>query len=107
MGRGGSWETYMKRAAVELGRACAETAAGMEAGRTGVREIRELAGAMKDLTALHAALEDTSAAPQSQVQVVFDRDAEESSPRLGGGAVNSSSYLRDLSLEPCGRSSRL
>ena len=26
--------------------------------------------------ALHAALEDTSAAPQSQVQVVFDRDAE-------------------------------
>lgn len=76
MGRGGSWETYMKRAAVELGRACAETAAGMEAGRTGVREIRELAGAMKDLTALHAALENTSAAPQSQVQVVFDRDAE-------------------------------
>ena len=76
MGRGGSWETYMKRASVELGRACAETAAGMEAGRTGVREIRELAGAMKDLTALHAALEDTSAAPQSQVQVVFDRDAE-------------------------------
>ena len=76
MARTTAWETYMKRAAVELGRACAETAAGMEAGRTGVRESRELAGAMKDLTALHAALEDTAAAPQSQVQVVFDRDAE-------------------------------
>ena len=77
MGRGGSWETYMKRAAVELGRACAETAAGMAAGKAGVREIRELAGAMKDLTALHAALEGTPAAPpQSEVQVIFDRDAE-------------------------------
>ena len=39
-----------------------------------VREIRELAGAMKELTALHAALGGNPAAPRSTVQVAFDEE---------------------------------
>ena len=65
----------MRRAAAQLSRACAETAAGMS-GQTGIREIRELAGAMKDLTALHAALEDAPAPVQSEIQICFDRSAD-------------------------------
>ena len=76
MGRTSAWETYMRRAAAQLSRACAETAAGMSGGQTGIREIRELAGAMKDLTALHAALEGKTDAPQNTIQVSFDRDGE-------------------------------
>lgn len=70
-----AWETHMKRAAAELSRACADAAAGMESGTTGIKEIRELAGAMKDLAALHAALEKPSAAPDGGVQVSFDHDS--------------------------------
>ena len=76
MGRSTAWSTYMRRAAAQLSRACAETAAGMSGGQTGIREIRELAGAMKDLTALHAALEGSSAPVQSDIQIRFDRAAD-------------------------------
>ena len=76
MGRTSAWETYMRRAAAQLSRACAETAAGMSGGQTGIREIRELAGAMKDLTALHTALEGTPDPVQSELQVCFDRAAD-------------------------------
>ena len=77
MGRTTAWETYMRQAAAQLGRACAETAAHMAENETAsVREIRELAGAMKDLTALHAALEGKESAPQNTIQVSFDRDGE-------------------------------
>ena len=68
-----AWERYMKRAAAQLSRACAETAANMSGGETAVRE---LAGAMKELTALHAALEGKTDAPQNTIQVSFDRDGE-------------------------------
>lgn len=71
-----AWERYMKRAAAQLSRACAETATNMSGGETAVREIRELAGAMKDLTALHAALEGKESASQNTIQVSFDRDGE-------------------------------
>ena len=71
-----AWERYMKRAAAQLSRACAETATNMSGGETAVREIRELAGAMKELTALHAALEGKESAPQNTIQVSFDRDGE-------------------------------
>ena len=66
MGRTTAWETYMRQAAAQLGRACAETANHMaENEAASVREIRELAGAMKELTALHAALGGNPAAPRS------------------------------------------
>ena len=74
MGRTTAWETYMRQAAAQLGRAC-ETAAHMAENETAsVREIRELAGAMKELTALHAALGGNPAAPRSTVQVAFDEE---------------------------------
>ena len=76
MARTTAWETHMRRAAEQLSRACAETAAHMSGDETAVREIRELAGAMKDLTALHAALEGKKSAPQNTIQVSFDRDGE-------------------------------
>ena len=68
MGRTTAWETYMRQAAAQLGRACAENETAS------VREIRELAGAMKELTALHAALGGNPAAPRSTVQVAFDEE---------------------------------
>ena len=75
MGRTTAWETYMRQAAAQLGRACAETAAHMAENETAsVREIRELAGAMKELTALHAALGGNPAALRSTVQVAFDEE---------------------------------
>ena len=75
MGRTTAWETYMRQAAAQLGRACAETGAHMAENETAsVREIRELAGAMKELTALHAALGGNPAAPRSTVQVAFDEE---------------------------------
>ena len=48
-----AWERYMKRAAAQLSRACAETATNMSGGETAVREIRELAGAMKEIGRAH------------------------------------------------------
>ena len=71
MGRTTTWETYMRQAAAQLGRACAETATNMASNETSIREIRELAGTMKDLTALHTALHGKTV-PQSKVQVSFD-----------------------------------
>ena len=50
MGRTTAWETYMRQAAAQLGRACAETAAHMAENETAsVREIRELAEKMFEL----------------------------------------------------------
>ena len=75
MGRTTAWEAYMRRAAAQLGRACAETASHMaDRETTSVRDIRELAGAMKELTALHAALHGGDAAQDNRVQVAFDRE---------------------------------
>ena len=76
MGRATAWEAYMRRAAAQLGRACAETASHMaDRETTSVREIRELAGAMKELTALHTALHSGEGTTQGHhVQVAFDRE---------------------------------
>ena len=77
MARTTAWETYMRQAAAQLGRACAETANNMASNEASIREIRELAGAMKDLTALHAALNGDPAAPQSHVQVTFGKEQKD------------------------------
>ena len=70
-----AWDTYMKRAAAQLSRARAETAEEMSGGQTGVREIRELAGAMKELTALRVALSSPEKClPRDAVQVSFDEE---------------------------------
>ena len=76
MARTTAWETYMRQAAAQLGRACAETASNMASNEASIREIRELAGAMKDLTALHAAL-GSGTAPQSHVQVTFGKEQKD------------------------------
>lgn len=78
MSRTTAWETYMRQAAAQLGRACAETAAHMAENETAsVREIRELAGAMKELTALYAALNNGASKPQNTVQVFFDKEQKD------------------------------
>ena len=76
MARTTAWETHMRRAAEQLSRACAETAAHMSGDETAVREIKELAGAIKELSALNASLKGKESAPQNTIQVSFDRDGE-------------------------------
>ena len=56
----------------QLSRACAETAAHMSGDEIAVREIKELAGAIKELSALNASLKSAAPPADSAVQVAFD-----------------------------------
>lgn len=76
MGKYTAWERYMKRASAQLSRACAEKAASMSGEETAVKDIRELAGAMKDLTALHTVLMPPEDTAQESIQITFDREGE-------------------------------
>ena len=69
MARTTAWETHMRRAAEQLSRACA---AHMSGDETAVREIKELAGAIKELSALNASLKSAAPPADSAVQVAFD-----------------------------------
>ena len=55
-----------------ISRACAETAAHMSGDEIAVREIKELAGAIKELSALNASLKSAAPPADSAVQVAFD-----------------------------------
>ena len=72
MARTTAWETHMRRAAEQLSRACAETASHMSGDETAVREIKELAGAIKELSALNASLKSAAPMADSTVRVAFD-----------------------------------
>ena len=72
MARTTAWETHMRRAVEQLSRACAETAAHMSGDEIAVREIKELAGAIKELSALNASLKSAAPPADSAVQVAFD-----------------------------------
>ena len=72
MARTTAWETHMRRAAEQRSRACAETAAHMSGDEAAVREIKELAGAIKELSALNASLKSAAPPADSAVQVAFD-----------------------------------
>ena len=72
MARTTAWETHMRRAAEQLSRASAETAAHMSGDEIAVREIKELAGAIKELSALNASLKSAAPPADSAVQVAFD-----------------------------------
>ena len=76
MARTRAWETHMRRAAEQLSRACAETAAHMSGDETAVREIKELAGAIKELSALNASLKGKAPPRDSAVQVMFDQSSD-------------------------------
>ena len=65
MARTTAWETHMRRAAEQLSRACAETAAHMSGDEIAVREIKEL-------SALNASLKSAAPPADSAVQVAFD-----------------------------------
>ena len=62
----------MRRAAEQLSHACAEPAAHMSGDEIAVREIKELAGAIKELSALNASLKSAAPPADSAVQVAFD-----------------------------------
>ena len=66
MARTTAWETHMRRAAEQLSRACAETAAHMSGDEIAV------AGAIKELSALNASLKSAAPPADSAVQVAFD-----------------------------------
>lgn len=70
------WDKNMKKATDHLSRACAIAAEDLAENTAGIRDIRELAAAMKDLTALHGALAPYYAALGEMVEVSFDTDGE-------------------------------
>ena len=77
MARTSVWETHMRRAAEQLSRACAETASCMTGGETAVKEIKDLAAAMKELTAMHTARKKSGAPPAEKTGGVLHVRFEE------------------------------
>ena len=72
MARTPAWESHMRRATEQLSRACAEAASQMSGGSTSVKEIKDLAAAMKELTAMYATRKkaDAPTQPKKTVRVL-------------------------------------
>lgn len=67
----------MLDAAEQLSHACTKAADNLSTGEVGAREIKELAAAMKELTALRITLSSgTAADSRDTVKVVFDDDSD-------------------------------
>ena len=70
----------MRQAVEKLTRACDHLADRMSGDETAVKEVKELAAAMKELAAMRAALQKQSSASQAQappaIRIAFSPDAE-------------------------------
>lgn len=71
------WRDCIDRAALFLSRACEQAADALDEGEVGVKEIRELTVALKELTALRRSLDgEEDVAADTTVEVSFDKDSE-------------------------------
>ena len=72
------WNALLEQAAQALSQACETVAASIARGEAGVKDIRELTTALKELNALHRSLEDggTEGGEAPTVEVSFDDDGE-------------------------------
>lgn len=72
------WRECVDRAALCLSRACEQAADALDEGEVGVKEIRELTVALKELTALRRSLSgEEELAADTAVEVSFDEESEE------------------------------
>ena len=72
-----NWNALLQQAVRSLSRACEGLAETISRGEAGVKDIRELTTALKELNALHRSLEGDSGAGESPtVEVSFDGDGE-------------------------------
>lgn len=72
-----TWASVLDSAALALSQACEKTAESISRGEAGVKDIRELTAALKELTALRRSLEvgaESMEAPT--VEVSFDEEGE-------------------------------
>ena len=71
------WNALLQQAAQSLSQACEQAAEALSQGEAGVKDIRELTAALKELSALHRSLHDDSNEEESPtVEVSFDDDGE-------------------------------
>ncbi len=70
------WNTVLLQAAQCLHRACEGFAKKLEQDEAGVKELRELTAAIKELTVLHRQLNPDEDAGNTTVEVSFDDAAD-------------------------------
>ena len=72
-----SWNALLQQAVRALSQACEGLAQTISHGEAGVKDIRELTAALKELNALHRSLQDGGGQEESPlVEVSFDGDGE-------------------------------
>ena len=72
-----SWNALMQQAVRTLSHACEGVAEAISRGEAGVKDIRELTAALKELNALHRSLHEDGGEEESPlVEVSFDGDGE-------------------------------
>ena len=72
-----SWNALLQQAVRTLSQACEGVAEAISHGEAGVKDIRELTAALKELNALHRSLQDTDGEEESPlVEVSFDGEGE-------------------------------
>ena len=72
------WQMVVEQAICALSQACETAAEAIARGEAGVKDIRELTTALKELNALHRSLgdEDDGEVESPTVEVSFDGDGE-------------------------------
>ena len=72
-----SWNALLQQAVRTLSQACEGVAQAISHGEAGVKDIRELTAALKELNALHRSLQEGSGEEESPlVEVSFDGEGE-------------------------------
>lgn len=71
------WNALLQQAVQSLSQACERLPEAISRGEAGVKDIRELTTALKELNALHRSLDGGSEEAEAPtVEVSFDRDGE-------------------------------
>ena len=71
------WNALLQQAVRALSQACEQAAEALSHGEAGVKDIRELTAALKELNALHRSLQEGSGEEESPlVEVSFDGEGE-------------------------------
>ena len=71
-----SWNALLQQAVRALSQACEGVAEAISHGEAGVKDIRELTAALKELNALHRSLHEDGEEESPLVEVSFDGDGE-------------------------------
>ncbi len=70
------WQAVLEQAICALSQACETAAEAISRGEAGVKDIRELTTALKELNALHRSLDSGGEEEAATVEVSFDGDGE-------------------------------